>query len=277
MFPWVYEFHWSLYHIIFLGVFFAVVAVIGVTVLRAVLKVRSSFKHNEVDEIQWEAEFEDLPSVARVCRHELIGEVKHRTCDQEFDCRNCATHPKFLAIFDPEEEPTARENTVCGFNMQLDRRYHRGHTWVKQEVDGTCTIGLDAFGARLIGDPDSVELPKTGTRLHVNGTGWSMKKLNANVRVLSPLDCEVVERGDRERGWFLKVRADLSEANTRHLLRGAEIGPWIMREMERLQRSLSADELGVSLADGGELVPELWKQNPNVDWDGVWGEMFLES
>jgi hypothetical protein len=35
--------------------------------------------------------------------------------------------------------------------------------------------------------------------------------------------------------------------------------------------------VGVSLADGGELVQDMWKQAPQVDWDGVWGEMFLQA
>ena len=50
-----------------------------------------------------------------------------------------------------------------------------------------------------------------------------------------------------------------------------------MREMERLQYALAPDGMGSSLADGGEMVPEMWKQAPDVDWDGVWGEMFLRA
>ena len=277
MFPWVYEFHWSPYHVIFLSIFFTIVAVIATTVLKAALRTRKAFHQHSVDAIQWEAEFEDLPPLARVCRHELTGEVNHRTCNHEFNCQTCTVHPTFLASYDPDDQVQPLANNVFGFTMPLDRRYHRGHTWVRKEEDGTCTIGLDDFGARLIGDPDAVELPEVGARLQVNGTGWYMKKQNAKLRILSPVDGCVVERGDPDKGWFLRVRAEDSEENTRHLLRGAEIRPWIMREMERLQLSLSTDGVGMSLADGGELVPEMWKQNRTVDWDGVWGEMFLES
>jgi glycine cleavage system H lipoate-binding protein len=277
MFPWVYEFHWSPYHIIFLGIFFTVVLVIASTVGMAVWRSYRSFKLRKAEAIQWEAEFEDLPEVARVCRHELTGEVKHRTCHNGLDCRTCATHPDFLAAYNPEAQPTPFDNTVQGFAMPLDRRYHRGHTWVKKEDDGTCTIGLDDFAARLIGEPDAVELPKVGAELSVNGTGWFMKKQDAKLRILSPVNGHVIQQGTPDKGWFLKVRADDSEEGTRHLLRGAEVRPWIMREMERLQYTLPGDGVGMSLADGGELMPEMWKQNPKADWDGVWGEMFLES
>ena len=53
--------------------------------------------------------------------------------------------------------------------------------------------------------------------------------------------------------------------------------PWVMRELERLQIALSPAGVGTSLADGGELMPEMWKQAPQKDWDGVWGEMFLQA
>jgi hypothetical protein len=60
-------------------------------------------------------------------------------------------------------------------------------------------------------------------------------------------------------------------------LRGEEVKPWVMREMERLQYALAPEGMGSSLADGGEMVPEMWRHAPDVDWDGVWGEMFLRA
>ena len=73
------------------------------------------------------------------------------------------------------------------------------------------------------------------------------------------------------------MRGGEPKVETRHLLRGEEIKPWIMRELERLQVAVSPEGVGVSLADGGELVQDMWKQSPQVDWDGVWGEMFLQA
>lgn len=277
MFPWVYEFRWSANHIIFLGIFFSVAIVIASTVALAAIRVFKDFKKKKDETIQWEADFEDLPAAARVCRHELTGEIKHRTCDHEFDCRSCKVHPVFLAKYDPELSESNAEQTVFGFNMPLDRRYHRGHTWVRNEGDGIYTIGLDDFGARMIGNPDVVELPQPGTLIQANGKGWLIKKQNSTLRILAPIDGEVIERGTPDKGWYIKVRAEESDTATRHLLRRAEIRPWIMREMERLQLSLSTDNVGMSLADGGELVPDMWKQAPNVDWDGVWGGMFLQA
>ncbi len=43
--------------------------------------------------------------------------------------------------------------------------------------------------------PDAVELPPPGTQLKANGTAFRVRKRGADVRVLSPVDGEVVETG----------------------------------------------------------------------------------
>jgi glycine cleavage system H lipoate-binding protein len=277
MFPFIYEFHWTPVHVIFLGIFFSVVVVILTTVSLALLRAYKVFQKKHVELIQWEADFEDLPVAARVCRHEISAEVAQRTCNNEFDCRSCAVHPTFLARRSPSIAPAGTSESLFGFSVPLDRWYHRGHTWVKHEGEGIYTIGLDDFGARMIGTPDAVELPAVGSHLSANGTGWTVTKQRASLRILSPIDGTVVETGSTEKGWYLKVQGGEPEAETKHLLRGEEVKPWIMRELERLQLAVSPAEVGMSLADGGELVEDMWEHAPQIDWDGVWGEMFLQA
>jgi len=166
---------------------------------------------------------------------------------------------------------------MFGFVMPLDRYYHRGHTWVKYEGDGVYAIGMDDFGSRMIGAPDAVELPGVGTPLTANGNGWLLKKGRASLRILSPIDGVVIGTGKAADAWVLKVRGGEPARETRHLLRGEEVRPWVMRELERLQLAVAPAGIGMSLADGGELVPDMWKEAPQVDWDGVWGEMFLQA
>ncbi|MCC6396346.1 MAG: hypothetical protein IT282_04965 [Bacteroidetes bacterium] len=276
MFPWIYEFRWTVGHIIFLGVFFTVAAVVVSTVVLALRRSKKAIADPRREALQWTSEFEDLPAVVRACRHQLSGEVKERTCHHEFDCRSCATHPQFLARTAPAIHAAAEES-LCGISMPLDRYYHRGHTWVKPEGDGTFTIGLDEFGSRMIGQPDAVALPEVGSAVLANGTGWTMRKRSSDLRVLAPIDGVVVEQGGPDKGWYLRVRSEGTEPQFRHLLRGHEIRPWLVRELERLEYALSSDGIGLSLADGGELMPDLWKQSPEIDWEGVWGSMLLQA
>ncbi len=277
MFPWIYGFHWTPMHIAFLTIFGGVVAIVAATVVIALRRTRKSLSHKSLERLQWESEFEDLPLFARACRHQMTGETPSRTCHQEFDCRRCATHSLFLAKQSPELTAASPDQSLYGLAMPLDRYYHRGHTWVKPEDDGTYTIGLDDLALRMIGKPEQVDLPAVGAEIAAQGTGWTMRKAKASLRVLAPMDGVVVEHGNEETGWFLRIQPKDGKANLTHLLRGSEVRPWTLREIERLELSLSPNGLGFSLADGGELVDEMHQQAPEVDWDGVWGAILLQA
>lgn len=162
-----------------------------------------------------------------------------------------------------------------GFVVPDDRLYHRGHTWVREEEDGALTIGLDDLGAHILGRPDELWMPEIGTRLVANGKAWHASKGGAHVRVLAPVDGEVIAIGCPAEGWYLKIRPENDCADTRHLLTAAEARPWMMREAERLQMAVSG-ELGAALADGGVPVDDLSAAIPRERLDDVFGAMFLE-
>jgi glycine cleavage system H lipoate-binding protein len=277
MFPWVYEFHWSVFHVTFLVIFFTVFATVILTVIKALRRSSSDFATSAFEKILWHSEFEDLSPASKVCRHEITGDFKHRICDNELDCRTCPVHAKIVELQQGRPKSSILEFESLGFVMPPYRQYHRGHTWVQEENDGTFKVGLDDFGERLVGNPDYIDLPPIGSTVRVNGTGWNVKKGNAKLRILSPLDGTVIEHGDREKGWMLKVKASDSKNPTGHLLHGSEIRPWLTREMERLQMSFATSGIGVTLADGGELEPDFHRYYPNADWDGILGQMFLEA
>lgn len=275
MLPWNYGFHWTTGTLIFMGAFYAVLAVVIATVVAALLRARRTMEHGGLEDARWHSDFNELPAADRVCRHVLSGEFRHRECPNGFDCRHCATHGRLLKNC-PAAVLSADGGEILGMHFPLDRYYHRGHTWVRPEADGTVTVGIDDLGRRLFVAPDAVELPRPGDRLHVNGTAMRLRKRGADVRVLSPVDGEVVETGGPSSEWYLKVKPVGGAFNFRHLLRGAEIRPWLTREMERLHMALSAEgATAASLADGGVPVADIAANYPEADWDAVCGEMFL--
>jgi glycine cleavage system H lipoate-binding protein len=278
MLPGVYGFQWTLGQLIFLGVFYTVLVVIFTSVVMSVIRCRKDLREQKLDKIRWHDDFGRLPESVRRCRHELTGEVEYRVCPNEFYCRNCDKHAEFEAIrkLRAASKSEQNEQTILGFDMPADRFYHRGHTWVQPEGDGVYKVGLDDFGARLLGKPDDLELPSVGTHLHVNGKAWSIKKQNSEVRVLSPINGEVVETGAAEKGWYLRVKSTENGSATMHLLHGAEIQPWLLREIERLQLALTAEGASPALADGGLLIEDPAREMTGMDWDTVWGEVFLE-
>ena len=261
-----------MYRIVFLGAFYSVAATIGATLLCALMRSRRALARNEAGSIRWHSDFGDLPADARACRHALTGEMPGRICPNAFDCRACARHAQFVAHA-PTPPATDSEDEIFGMSFPLDRLYHRGHTWVKPQPDGTVCIGLDELGKRLMPHPDIVDLPAPGATLHANSAAFRLGEGGANVPILSPVDGKVMETGGPDQGWYLRVRP--SNSNFTHLLRGAEVRHWVMRELERLQLALTAEGAAPALADGGVPVEDIPASFPAADWDAVSGQMFL--
>ena len=275
MLPWNYGFQWDTGHIVFLGAFYSVLAMVVGTVIFAAFRAWRALAAEKAGEMRWHSDFHELPSSDRVCRHVLTGEFKTRECPHAFDCRQCATHARLIEMR-PAPEAAEPEEEIFGMSFPLDRLYHRGHTWARPEADGTVTVGLDDLGRRLLGAPDAVDLPEAGTRVHANGTAFRVHKRDADLSVLCPVDGEVVETGGPDREWYLRVKPEsCGEPAFRHLLRGVEVKPWLMREMERLQLALAAEGAVPTLADGGVPVADIAASYPEADWDAVCGEMFL--
>jgi glycine cleavage system H protein len=270
MFPWVDGFHWTPGHIIFLSLFFAVVLTLLATLLSALWRTASDFRTRRTTEVCWRLNFAELPEAERCCRHQFAGRVQHRICNNAFDCHDCAQYAQFAAL------PVGTFEPNVGVNFSPHLLYHRGHTWVRPEDDGTLTVGLDEFARRLIGHPDSVHLPAKGSEIESNGMAWRMVKNGHEIRVRSPLDGTVVSTGGEKECWYLKLRPR-GPADLRHLLRGAEVPGWLAGELDRLQLQLSAPNAPPCLADGGTLMPELMDAMPEADWDAVLAATFLEG
>ncbi len=281
MFPGIDGFHWTVGHILFLCLFFAVVVTLLMTLGAALWRTARDFRTHRAGEMCWNADFAELPEQERRCRHELAGRVISRTCDNAFDCRRCKKYAEFAVL------PPRGIAHDMGLHYPVDRFYHRGHTWVKPEEDGTFTIGLDELAEHLVGKPDSIHMPEVGRELDLNQTAWQMKKNGREIRVRAPIEGTVVavrapndaSNDSPSQPWYLKIRPRLDphdRVTLRHLLRGPEVDGWLSRELERLQLQLRAPNTAPSLADGGVLLPNLMDLMREADWDPVLADTFLE-
>jgi len=278
MFPGVDGFHWTFAHIVFLSLFFSVLLTILGTLAAAAVRTASDVRKGRAAEICWKAEFAQLPEAERRCRHELAGRVTSRVCPNAFDCRHCSEYAHYAALPADTTGPPfcVRQANTLGLDYPNNRLYHRGHTWVAPQADGTLTVGLDDLAARLIGDPDSIELPPEGAEIQSDGTAWRMEKNGHAIRVRAPIDATVIETGGPEKGWYLRLRPR-GAVDLGHLLRGPEVAPWLAREIERLQLQLTPPKTGPALADGGVLVAGLMDAMPEADWDTALAGTFLEA
>ena len=265
-------------HVIFLGLFYAVLAVISATLALSLFRARARFpRPPRRSHLLASRPFRICPARERVCRHDSpANSASH--------LRQSFRLPRVPDACRPGRQASAGRRTgtvakaeVFGLDFPLDRFYHRGHAWAHPEPDGTVTVGLDALGARLVADPDAIELPAVGAHIQTNGAAWHVRKRGANVRILSPVDGEVVATGGAQDGWDLKVKPDGGKLDDRHLLRGAEIRPWIARELERLQLALAPAGQTLTMADGGVPMDDIAAGYPEADWDAVCGEIFLQA
>lgn len=276
MFPGIYEFRWDVAHLVFLGAFYLVGAVLVLALAIALLRSRRDLGQGRADGIRWHQDFRDLPASSRICRHALAGRVDRRVCPNEFDCRLCPDHERLAGLPAAPGRGSGVRAAQGWFDLPGDRLYHRGHAWVKREEDGSVLVGLDDLAARLAGPPDAVELPAPGTKVRVNGTAWRMRIRGCDVRILCPVDGEVVSTGGPGESWYLKVRPEAALANARHLLRGEEAASWMLGQVDEIQALASRGAGGASLADGGRPVASLSEAIPAERRDELLGAILLD-
>jgi glycine cleavage system H lipoate-binding protein len=263
MFPGVNGFHWTFGHILFLSLFGLVATLIGVSVLRAVRRAARDVAKGQSGDIAWRADFQDLPVSDRCCRHQLSGRVDARTSDNAFDCATCPAHLELA------KKTGANLRDLFGLQYPSDRLYHRGHTWVHAEEDGSYTVGLDDLVARIIGKSDSVSLPAVSTLVQRSAVTWTMKKNGHVIRVRSPLSGTVVETGSADRGWFIRIKPPAVPDLT-SLLTASEAPGWLAFEIARLERLT-----GKTCLSDGVLVYGLMDRFPEANWDGALGALVL--
>ncbi len=274
MFPFVYGFTWDLGNIIFLGLFFTVVTLIMITLIRTAIRSMRTMTPEHINEFQWHAGFEELPASARLCRHALTGEAPGRRCNNAFACDHCQEHLRFQHIRESASNAPLPQ-TSQPFQAAMDRFYHRGHTWVRSEADGTVTIGLDPLASRLLAQTDGEVLPESGSAIHRNGNGWFVKKGNGEIVVLAPVSGTVIEAGKAEDDWKLRVKPN-SDESMEPLLHGEEVNAWLRGEFERFQRLLAVPTVGATLADGGVPADDLSSVIPAGMQEQVYADMFLQ-
>ncbi len=279
MLPTAYEFHWDTGHIVFLGIFYTVLAVVLSTVVVASLRARRDMNKRRESDIAWHESFAEMSTERRTCRHEFDGTFDAKVCGHEFACGNCEQHRALAAAGGGDE--TTREATLAAAPAAPatppdSRLYHRGHTWVEARTDGTYDVGVDDLLRSCIGNPDRVTVPGVGTRLMAGTAVADLQRGHVHAHITTPIAGTVVAVGDYEGGRLYRLRPDDGKARLDQLLRATEARVWMLRELELLQARLTRPGEALALADGGELVDDLMGAYPDADWDAILADLCLE-
>ena len=103
--------------------------------------------------------------------------------------------------------------------LPADLKYSKSHEWVRDEGDGTVTVGITDHAQELLGDLVFVELPEVGTPVEMEGECAVVESVKAASDVFSPVSGEVVEVNELladapetinqdayEEGWIFRVK-----------------------------------------------------------------------
>lgn len=175
------------------------------------------------------------------------------------------------------------------FQLRSGAYFHQGHTWALPEGGSVVKVGMDDFAQKLVGIPQSIELPEVGSQLAQGEAGWKLKVDEKTITMLSPVGGEVVavneeilrspeivNRAPYDDGWLLKVKVPRLRANLKNLLSGKLAGAWLDETVGTLRQQVSP-ELGDVMQDGGVPVSGFVKQISPDNWEGVAAEFFMSD
>ena len=77
-----------------------------------------------------------------------------------------------------------------------DLKYTKSHEWVRQEADGTVTVGITDHAQEALGDIVFLELPEAGRTVKAGEECAVVESVKAASDIYAPVSGEVVARND---------------------------------------------------------------------------------
>ncbi|CAK2051440.1 MULTISPECIES: glycine cleavage system protein GcvH [Vibrio] len=111
--------------------------------------------------------------------------------------------------------------------MDNTLKFADSHEWVKDNGDGTVTIGISEHAQEMLGDVVFVDLPDTDDEIEAGESFSLVESVKAASDIYAPISGEIVEINEEledspelineepyEGGWIVKVKmSDASELN----------------------------------------------------------------
>ena len=104
-------------------------------------------------------------------------------------------------------------------NLPADLKYTKTHEWVRDNGDGTVTVGITDHAQESLGDIVFVELPEVGTQVFAGKAFAVVESVKAVSEIFTPVAGEIVEVNDGlndspevvnsdpyGEAWFVKIK-----------------------------------------------------------------------
>jgi glycine cleavage system H protein len=93
-------------------------------------------------------------------------------------------------------------------NTPQDLKYTESHEWVREEADGTVTIGITDHAQEQLGDVVFVESPKPGRTVKKGEECGVIESVKAAADIYAPISGEIVAANDEIADQPEKINAD---------------------------------------------------------------------
>jgi glycine cleavage system H protein len=174
-----------------------------------------------------------------------------------------------------------------GVRLASDVSFSPIHSWVRRVGPKSARIGADDFMQRVFGHVDAVELPPLGAHVRRGDTLVYLRHGSRTLELAAPVDGVVretnqalvadpaqINRAPFDDGWLVELGLVESAAPFAGLHTLGDAIPWMRDHFERLV-ALSRRGLCTStLADGGELAPDVAQELDAASWDAVRQALF---
>lgn len=160
-----------------------------------------------------------------------------------------------------------------GMRFPDDRSFSAGHLWFQSWADGGIRVGIDSMLADLLAEPTAVSLPRPGETLDDGAVCASVDTPEGVLELAAPLagtvvtgnaalitDPRLLVRDPYETGWLLDLtpRDEAASAmNSREATHQARLDAHRFRRRVAMEVLLGSDEVGPTMADGGEPILDL--------------------
>jgi glycine cleavage system H lipoate-binding protein len=222
------------------------------------------------------------PIESRKCRHMLTGQVALKYCANNFDCARCEYDQMLEDVQLGLEATAPPAEIVAGFALPEQHYFHRGHTWARVEYGGRVRLGLDDFALRLLGPPDTMDLPGLGQPVGCGEAEIRLHRGEHQAPVTCPVEGVVVAVNPRVQqdaraahqapfgsGWLLMVEPTRLQRDLRRLLFGPETHAWLEDEVTSLTAMLTDSGSHALAATGGRALDDIFGALEGLDWDAL--------
>lgn len=217
-----------------------------------------------------------------ICRHYLSGPNGPQSCHNDGRCGDCNFDEVIMAARSRyDARRGSKVISVEGFSVQADAYMHDGHMWLRRSAESEVVVGLDSFASSLIGPPDHVAMPDTGSLVLKGNPLVTVTRQGQQAHLLAPISGLVTatnrrlkpktplqRRSGAPNAWLVRLHTNRMRSALKALLKGKRLLAFLQHEVECLFRDIET-VAGPMSVDGGFLGEDIYGNLPALGWDKI--------